>query len=478
MRKPQNGNGLIGALLYHGLDAIDVQRKDSMRDLALRGGTWTEEERLLLLEYCESDVVSTAHLFEKMEPEISINHALLRGEYMKAVSGMEAVGIPIDGALYCRIAAHLPEIRAALIADIDQDFRVYEGATFKQRNFDNWLLQRGITWPRLPSGDLDLKKETFKEMALLFPAIAPLKDLRGFLSALRTPSLAIGADDRNRVLLSPFKSITGRNQPSTSRFVFGMPSSLRALIKPHPGYSLAYIDYEQQEFGIAAALANDENMKHSYASGDPYLEFGKLAKAVPADATKATHKHERDLFKKCVLATQYGMSAYGLARSIDRPIPYAEQLLRDHRRVFHRFWNWSDSVLEYALLHRRLWTVFGWELHLIGKINERSVRNFPMQANGAEMLRLACIYGDQHGISICAPVHDALLIEARTEDIEEAVQITRDCMAQASAAVLSGFVLRTEAKVVHYPERLGDENAPMWRKLMNALQECQGGTVE
>jgi hypothetical protein len=34
-----------------------------------------------------------------------------------------------------------------------------------------------------------------------------------------------------------------------------------------------------------------------------------------------------------------------------------------------------------------------------------------MQANGAEMLRLACIGGIEAGIKIGAPVHDAVVIE-------------------------------------------------------------------
>ena len=41
-------------------------------------------------------------------------------------------------------------------------------------------------------------------------------------------------------------------------------------------------------------------------SGDPYLTFAKQAGAVPLDATKASHPKEREQYKACVLATQYG----------------------------------------------------------------------------------------------------------------------------------------------------------------------------
>jgi DNA polymerase-1 len=82
---------------------------------------------------------------------------------------------------------------------------------------------------------------------------------------------------------------------------------LRGLIKPEPGKAVAYIDYSQQEIGVAAALSGDRAMMQAYNSGDPYLEFAKQAGAAPADATRDTHEAVRNLFKQCVLAVQYGM---------------------------------------------------------------------------------------------------------------------------------------------------------------------------
>ena len=51
------------------------------------------------------------------------------------------------------------------------------------------------------------------------------------------------------------------------------------VVVPHgllhgvPSHALAYIDWSQQEFGIAAALSGDTRMQEAYASGDPYLTF-------------------------------------------------------------------------------------------------------------------------------------------------------------------------------------------------------------
>ena len=127
-----------------------------------------------------------------------------------------------------------------------------------------------------------------------YPAVSPLRELRSSLSELHLGDLAVGKDGRNRCLLSPFRARSSRNQPSNTRFIFGPAVWLRGLIKPSEGAGIAYVDWRQQEFGIAAALSGDQLMQAAYRSGDPYLAFAKQAGAVPADATKDSHPNNRE----------------------------------------------------------------------------------------------------------------------------------------------------------------------------------------
>src|SRR5262249_34053020 len=160
---------------------------------------------------------------------------------------------------------------------------------------------------------------------------------------------------------------------------------LRSLIKPEPGRAVAYVDWSQQELGIAAALSGDPNMMTAYRSGDFYLTFAKMAGTVPADATKETHGRERDRFKTVALGGLYALAAHGLARKLGEPPYRGRDLLALHRRAFRRFWAWSDAVEERALLTGGLRTCFGWPVRVGAEANPRSLRNFPMQAHGAEM---------------------------------------------------------------------------------------------
>jgi hypothetical protein len=471
--KPPNGFGLLGALTYHGLDAMDAAEKRAMQELAIRGSPWTSGEREALLAYCESDVQALDRLLPAMLPRLDLSRAVAcRGRYMAAAARMEHAGIPVDVPTLRRLRAGWEAIQDRLIAAVDSRFGVFDGRTFKAERWAGWLARRGLPWPRLESGELALGDDAFREMARADADVALMRELRYALSQLRLSDLAVGSDGRNRTMLSPFRAKTGRNQPSNSRFIFGPSTWLRGLIKPEPGRAVAYVDWSQQEFGIGASLSGDAAMMEAYRSGDPYLAFAKQAGRVPPDGNRETHGAERDLCKACVLGVQYGMEAESLARRIGKPPAYARELLRFHRETYPRFWAWSDGAESQAMLLGWLHTVFGWTVRVGPVANPRSLRNFPCQANGSELLRLACSLATERGISVVAPVHDELLIEASDDVIDEAVARTQAAMAEASDVVLAGFRLRSDAKVVRWPDRYMDERGrAFWGRVMALLPE-------
>jgi DNA polymerase-1 len=460
------GSGLVGALTYFGLDTIGAQEKDELRKQILLGNPECEAT----LNYCQSDVTALERLLPKMLPRIDLPRALLRGRYMAAAATMEWNGVPIDALTLDLLREHWVGLQDDLIAAIDSDYGIYDGRTFKRDRWERYLAANNIPWPRLESGGLDLQDGTFREMAKSYPPVAPIRELRSALSDLRLKDLAVGRDGRNRTILSAFRARTSRNQPSNTKYIFGPSVWLRSLIQPPPGYGIAYIDYSQQEFGIAAALSGDEAKQAAYLSGDPYLAFGKQAGAVPPDGTRETHSNVRDLFKTCTLAVQYGMEEQSLAQRIGQPTIVARDLLRAHRETYPGFWRWSDAAVDYAMLTGSLHTVFGWCVHVSENQNPRALRNFPMQANGAEMMRLAACLATERGIEVCAPVHDAFLICAPLNRLEADVAAMRACMAEASRIVLSGFEIRTDVKIFRYPERFADERgAVMWQRVMDLI---------
>jgi DNA polymerase family A len=472
-------SSLLGALAYHHIPSITSDQKNEERALIMRGGPWTDAERRRILDYCQTDVDVLGPLLERMTGHIratptGLGQGLLRGRYMAAAARIERAGVPVDTETLARLRDGWESIKLDLVRAVDEDFGVYDGTSFKAGLFAAYLADRGIAWPRLDSGQLQLDQDTFRDMSKRYPQLEPLKELRHSLGQLRLADLAVGPDGRNRVLLSPFRAATGRNQPSNSRFIFGPATWIRGLIKPAEGRAVAYIDWSAQEVWIAAKLSGDLALLDSVTSGDPYLAFAKRAGLAPAEATKASHKAVRDVCKTCLLGANYGMQARSLAYRTGVSEIEAQEILRRLASTYPVYAEWAQQVVDAGQLGGRLTTVLGWQLHVGPKARATSLRNFPMQANGAEMLRLACCLATEAGITVCAPVHDALLIEAPTGGIDAAVAATRAAMAQASALVLNGLEVGTDADVVRWPDRYADpRGAVMWSRVTELLESLQ-----
>jgi DNA polymerase I len=477
-----HGRGMVGALLYFGLDRFIPSEKVEMRELILSGGPWSKHEVSLILDYCQQDVDALGPLFAAIlaNDPWNIDHlgqALIRGRYMAAVGSIQFYGIPIDVQTLEQLQRNWPVLQQGLIARVDKAYGVYNEGSFKEALFTKYLDREGIAWPRSDTGRLKMDRDTFSDMSKRHPQIRELHELRKTMAELRTSNLSVGPDGRNRTLLSPFSSKTGRNQPSTSKFIYGAPKWVRSLIKPEEDFAVAYVDWSSQEIAIAAALSGDTRLWEAYTSGDPYMAFAIQAGLAPPNATKATHKEVRDRCKQVVLGTNYGMSASGIAQTAGIHELEAKNLLQKHQETYHVFWEWAEQNKDRGLLGLPLTTCYGWKIQATsGPVKANTFLNWPMQAHGAEMMRLACCSAIGRGIRVCAPVHDALLIEAPSEAIDTAVEELRDCMAQASEWVLGeGKVCRTDVEIVRFPDRYEDEGGrAMWRIVVELLAQIEG----
>ena len=160
-------------------------------------------------------------------------------------------------------------------------------------------------------------------------------------------------------------------------------------------------------------------------------------------------------------------------------------MLGQHRAQFAQYWTWSDDFVQHALQTGVMRTAFGWHCRTgITEFNERSIRNWLIQTTGADILRIACILGMRHGIRLLAPVHDAVLIEAPIEKIEADVALMQECMRRASRIVLNADAdgtheLRTDAKIIRYPDRYSDKRGEaIWERVLQLLAEHKAAVGE
>ena len=91
------------------------------------------------------------------------------------------------------------------------------------------------------------------------------------------------------------------------------------------------------------------------------------------------------------------------------------------------------------------------------------------------MMRLACSLATETGIQVCAPVHDAFLVEGPVDEIGQIVHQTQAIMAEASRIVLDGFELETEAEIVRWPVRYMDKKRGrlMWDRVRHLTRSIE-----
>ena len=476
--------GLAAALEYYGISTpLSKEYKSTMRDLCLRGFPFSNSERARILAYCMTDTTEMLTLMEHL-PEVDLNQYLSYGRYMRAVAHMEQTGLPVCTRTHTTLRDNWGDVKGFLQRQVNAIYPLYdEDGTFKKWRFEEFLRGRGYYWERTTKdGSPKLDTEYFKDRALVIGGdIARIYERWKTLQPLKTFAPPVGEDGFCRTGILPFASQTSRNQPSSSAFVMAMASWLRSLLMAPPGYALVYADYSQQEFLISAILSGDEQMRADYYSGDVYMTLAQQLFNLPSDATKKTHPEEREKVKVMTLGTQYCMGAEGLSIRAGDPVNIiGSRFLDEFERRYRVFDEWKDAaVLDFADKGYAE-TALGWRLYNGGmgsfdpetqrhnKPNVRSITNFPVQGTGADILRVACAMLYEAGITICAPVHDAVMLLLPTDDtFSYRLHYALYLMMKAAEAVLGGGnALKVEAAIyphgTYYTDPRGES---IWREV-------------
>ncbi len=196
----------------------------------------------------------------------------------------------------------------------------------------------------------------------------------------------------------------------------------------------------------------------AYSGGDVYYALAVmcgLTNDPDVKHWKANNKAMRNRMKALQLGINYGMGVPSLARGLDRHPLIGSYIIELHKRTYSRYWEWKEERADTAMQDRELETQYGWTLYLSHTPNRRTIYNFPMQGNGAEMLRLAAMRMCEAGIIPSMLVHDAILLEADSEEqiIAHAVEI----MEQAGSDVCNGFKIGVDVERMQRGGRFRDK---------------------
>jgi len=252
-------------------------------------------------------------------------------------------------------------------------------------------------------------------------------------------NLPVDQDGRHRSYPNPYGTITGRENPKGPSFA-RLSRNQRRVLVPDEDHVLATIDFQQQEPAIAMCFARVDELLQAYENGDFYCY---VATQIPGDFC-------RKRAKQLVIAFLYGATPNTLTRKLDMTPAFAEECITALKRFFSVYRKWSNQYLQNAYRTCEV-TSLDWRMTVHPGTRTATLRNWPIQAAGADILRRACLKLAEADIPVVGCLHDSVMLEIPLAGYDLAIRRAQLLMADASAEVLDGFRLKSTVDNIDFP---------------------------
>jgi DNA polymerase-1 len=203
-------------------------------------------------------------------------------------------------------------------------------------------------------------------------------------------------------------------------------------------------DYSQIEMRIMAHLSDDAHLLEAFSSGEDL--HATVAAEVFGVAPADVDPEMRRQIKAMSYGLAYGLSSYGLAAQLDLSPPAAQDLMDRYFLRFGGIRDYLKNVVEEARKVGYTETVLGRRRYLPDlmqdnrarrEIAERMALNAPIQGSAADIIKLAMLNVQKALVAqglrsrLLLQVHDELILESVTEEIDIATEILRREMGNA-----------------------------------------------
>ena len=283
-------------------------------------------------------------------------------------------------------------------------------------------------------------EEVLEKLAEDYPLPAKILEHRGLskLKGTYTDKLAQLAHPRTGRVHTHYAqavAVTGRlssNDPNLQNIPIRTPEGRRvreAFVAP-PGCLIASADYSQIELRIMAHISGDAALLLAFHDGmDVHRATAAEVFGIP---TNEVSSEQRRYAKVINFGLIYGMSAYGLARSLGIDNTAAKNFVTRYFERYPGVKHYMDATREQAKAQGYVETVFGRRLYLpeINSPNgprrsgaERAAINAPMQGTAADLIKLSMVKvqqvldAERRGTKMIMQVHDELVFEVPEAEV-------------------------------------------------------------
>jgi len=280
-------------------------------------------------------------------------------------------------------------------------------------------------------------EETLEKLKDLHPIISKILEYRHF-EKIRNTYLEklpneIANDGRIHTHYSQIGVISGRLSSSNPNLQ-NIPkvSEIEELfVAKDSNHKLVSIDYSQIELRIMAKISEDKNLIDDLNQG---LDIHAItaSKIFGKNFTEIT-KDERQIGKTINFSIIYGVTEFGLAKSLRISSEEAKIIIQKFFKSFPNVYRWMEKTILSARENGFVKTFFGRVVHipLLKSVNknlvaqgDRMAINIPIQGTGAEIIKLAMIrvqeFLDEKNLKtkMVLQIHDELTFDVPNEEME------------------------------------------------------------
>lgn len=217
-----------------------------------------------------------------------------------------------------------------------------------------------------------------------------------------------------------------------------------AFVPSYEGGSIVSADYSQIELRILANVSKCENMISDFNHG---MDLHTVTAArIYDESIENVTKEMRRIAKAVNFGIVYGMSDWGLAEQLKISPQSANEFIRRYFAAYPEIKIYLDEVVENTkktgytktiFNRRRYITEINSSNYALREFAKRTSMNAPIQGSAADIIKIAMIkvYEKMKELNltskIVAQVHDELIIDAASSEVEIIKSLLKETMEQA-----------------------------------------------
>ena len=368
--------------------------------------------------------------------------------------GMEQEGVRVDAqALKSygdELAVRIGELETRIYKEAGETFNINSPKQLGVILFDKMGLKGG----KKTKTGYSTSAEVLEKLAPECPLVADILEYRQLTKLKSTYAdgltAYIGSDERIHTTFQQTITATGRLssvEPNLQNIPIRMElgRQIRKVFIPKDGCVLVDADYSQIELRVLAHMSGDENLIHAYRKAqDIHRLTASQVFHIPFD--EVTDLQRRNA-KAVNFGIVYGISSFGLSQDLSISRKEAQEYIQKYFETYPKIKEFLDSCVTEAKEKGYARTMFGRrrpmpELKssnfMQRSFGERVAMNAPIQGTAADIIKIAMIRVDQRlkaeGLKsrLLLQVHDELLLEASTEELDAVEQILSEEMEGAA----------------------------------------------